>query len=186
VDPRKSAVARWFGAHFSELHPLLQSLHRHGGTLRGVVEIQSGTGVAGWLGRRLARSLGIPIDRRLRGFEVEIKHTETALEWWRRFDDGSVVVSHFEPVGAWPVGYWKETTGALQMHLTVDIVNGGWRWRPLRASLYGLRLPLRLLPKSRAGKHIECGKYRFEVEFSLPIVGRLLSYGGALEVASAA
>ena len=180
-----SVVRRWFGPHFGQLHPLLQELHLRGGWLRGEVEIRLGQGLAGWLGRRLARSIGIPVDRPRRGFEVEISHTEDALQWDRRFDDGTVMRSTFVPVGAWPDGYWCEVTSALRLRLTVDTAGGGWQWRPLRAYLHGVRLPLGLLPDSRAGKRIEEGRYVFLVEFVVPLIGMVLSYGGKLEAVPA-
>ncbi|HET6430719.1 hypothetical protein [Dyella sp.] len=58
----ETAVTRWFGPAFGQLHPLLQSLHRHGGELHGPVAVRFGRGVAGIAGRRLARALGIPTD----------------------------------------------------------------------------------------------------------------------------
>ena len=56
-------VEFWFGEGFSGLHPLLQRLHRQGGVLEGEVELATGAGLAGWLGRRLAGKLGIPSVR---------------------------------------------------------------------------------------------------------------------------
>ena len=72
----ENVVTRWFGTHFSALHPLLQGLHRHGGRLEGIVHIELGEGSAAWLGRRLARKLGIPISQAQRGFMVAIRHGE--------------------------------------------------------------------------------------------------------------
>ena len=176
----ETLVSRWFGEHFKDLHPLLQTLHRHGGTLHGTINIYVGAGIAGWFGKRLARSIGVPLDRATRGFEVEIVHTQEALEWTRRFDNGAVMFSRFKPIGVWPTGYWLEDTGALKMRMTVDIVEQGWYWRPLRASLHRVPLPLILLPRSRAGKFIQNGEYHFFVEFFLPLFGKILSYGGIL------
>lgn len=41
-----TVVSDWLGAAFTQ-HPLLQSLHRHGGKLRGQVGTGSGRGLAG-------------------------------------------------------------------------------------------------------------------------------------------
>lgn len=176
-----SAVTRWFGAHFASLHPLLQALHRHGGRLRGVVEIRTGRGLAGVLGRRLARSLGVPVDRERRGFEVHIAHTGQALLWDRRFEGAGEMKSVFVAVGRWPDGHWHEATGALKVWMTVDTQDGAWRWVPRRAYLHGVKLPLSWLPRSRAGKRIENGRYVFEVAFALPLVGEVLRYDGELQ-----
>lgn len=51
------------------------------------------------MGRRLAKSVGIPVDPPRRGFEVTIRHTLTVLEWTRRFDNGAVMRSLFRQVG---------------------------------------------------------------------------------------
>jgi len=180
---KESIVSSWFGERYGDLHPDLQALHRKGGRLSGVVGIRIGTGVGGWIGKRLAKSLGVPVDLPNRGFRVDISHTEDALLWLRRFDNGVVLESSFLPVGAWPEGYWIEETGAQRLELAVDIVDHGWQWRPLRASFNGFRLPLWLMPQSKAGKRIlGNGNYLFAVEFKLPMVGLLLGYGGELEV----
>ena len=176
-----SVVSRWFGAEFAALHPLLRRLHLHGGSLRGEVEIGFGRGVAGVIGRKLARSLGIPIDRPCCGFEVEIRHTAEALLWNRRFADGSMMRSVFLPIGQWPDGHWSESTGALRLDLGVDTTSGAWRWLPRRAYLHRIRLPLWLLPQTRAGKRIDGNRYVFHVEIIAPLIGTLLRYGGTLD-----
>lgn len=179
----ESIVSRWFGERFNDLHPTMQALHRGGGSLSGVVEIRLGAGLAGWVGKRLGKSLGVPVDLPTRGFRVDISHTEDSLLWLRRFDNGAVLESSFAPVDTWPDGYWVEETGALRLDLAVDISDQGWKWRPLRARFGLLRLPLWLMPRPRAEKRIlGNGNYLFSVEFTLPVLGLLLGYSGELEM----
>ena len=116
---------------------------------------------------------------------MTIRHTADALEWNRRFNNGAQMRSLFRPIGQRPQGYWVENTGPIEMHMTVDVDQGGWTWRLLRAYLRGIRVPLFLLPRSHAGKRIENGRYVFHVEFALPVLGTVLSYGGALEAQAA-
>lgn len=182
---RTTVVTRWFGAAFSQLHPLLQTLHRDGGRLYGRITIDCGRGVAGLIGRRLACRLGIPADRGECGFAVRIAHTEQALLWCRRFENGSEMTSSFVPYGRFPEGGWTERTGPLTLDLGVDVADGGWRWHLRRARWFGLPVPLALLPRSQAGKRIVDGHYRFEVEFRLPLLGRVLRYAGTLTAATA-
>lgn len=163
------------------MHPLLQDLHRAGGLLRGCVAIDCGRGVAGWIGRRLARRLGIPADRSDCGLLVRIAHAENALLWCRRFETGSEMVSAFVPYGHFPDGGWLEHTGPLTLDLGVDTTDGGWRWRLRRARWHGLPVPLALLPHSQAGKQVIDGRYAFAVEFRLPLLGRVLHYAGTLD-----
>lgn len=173
-------VSGWFGPRFDALHPLLQRLHREGGVLSGDVDLAFGHGVAGWLGRRLARRMGLPLQGGRVSLEVRISHTDSALVWARRFGAAHDMVSLFEPVGRWPQGHWLERTGALHMRLTVDVREGGWHWRVLGARLHGLPFPVSLLPRSHAYKRVEGDAYRFEVAFVAPLLGTLLRYGGAL------
>lgn len=176
-----NAVTRWFGAKFSELHPLLQSLHRQGGRLQGEVTLGFGRGPAGWFGRRLAARLGLPQQPNRMPFEVQIGHASQRLSWDRWFDGRVRMHSLFQPVGCWPTGYWVESTGLLRLCLTVDVIDGGWYWRCLGVRVMGLRLPAWLFPRSRAYKRIEDGRYRFHVGFALPLLGTLLWYEGLLE-----
>lgn len=180
--PAGNAATRWFGPAFDDLHPLLQALHREGGRLRGEVDVGTGRGIAGLLGRRLARKLGIPVDRPRRGFEVQIQHDNDVMSWHRRFDDGGAMSSVFRPVGSYPDGHWLETTGPVQLKLAVDIVDGGWRWRMLGVAVRGLPLPLALFPRVEAFKCVEAGGcYRFGVAFALFPFGALLRYEGVLQ-----
>ena len=183
--PLANPVVCWFGPQFSRLDPLLQALHRNGGTLRGRVEIVLGPGIAGWLGKRFARVLGVPLGARSRRFEVSIAHDGASLVWTRCFDGHAVMRSVFHPVGEWPHGYWIERTGLVRMKLTVDVIDGGWYWRALGMSVGQVPLPLWLFPRSAAYKRIERGCYAFGVTLSLPLLGPTLGYRGLLDAAPA-
>ncbi|MBX9401832.1 DUF4166 domain-containing protein [Lysobacter sp. BMK333-48F3] len=184
-----NAAMHWFGPAFERLHPRLQALHRDGGALHGQIEISTGHGLAGRLGRRLAARLGIPTDRARRGFRVEISHDGEAMRWRRRFDDGSELLSVFRPVGRYPQGHWLESTGPARMKLGVDLDGGGWRWRLLGVAVAGVPLPRFAFPRTQAYKRIESHpdgeRYRFAVAFSWFPFGELLRYEGALHAVPA-
>ncbi len=180
-----NAVVDWFAHKFSELHPLLQDLHRNGGQLHGTVQIEIPTGVAGLLGRRLAKKLGVPTTNSSPKLDVSISHTDGLLHWHRTFDDNMQMRSIFKPVGNMDSGYWLDDTGPLELKLTVDILDGGWYWRCLSMRLWKIPLPLWLFPHSKAYKKIEGDKYRFYVSFSLLGLGTILSYSGLLDAHTA-
>lgn len=186
-----TAARAWFGDGFTRLHPLLQRLHTEGGVLRGPVDIRLGRGPAGWLGRRLARKMGLPVDAARCQLQVTITHRGGQLVWARRFTDAGGrsrdVVSVFEPRGRHPDGDWLESTGALRLRLTVDVPEDdrGWHWRVLGARIGRVPLPLALFPRSSAYKRIEGGRYRFHVGFAMPGLGLMLSYSGLLDVVPA-
>jgi hypothetical protein len=175
-----TSVKQWFGEKFTTLHPLLQNLHLHGGTLSGVVEIQTGTGLGKLAGTALARKFSIPTDRGSHPFTVNIFHRDDGLHWHRSFDGQAEMQSLFVPIGTLPDGYWIESKGPIRLALTVDIIDGGWYWRCRKIWLHGVRMPVWLLPRTTAYKRIEAGRYRFHVAFSLPLLGAVLSYGGLL------
>lgn len=177
----QTPVEQWFGAQFAGLHPLLQKLHLHGGQLSGIVEIHIGRGLAGIIGAALARKFSIPAKPGSHGFAVNIFHAADGLHWHRCFDRKTPMQSLFVPVGQLPDGYWIESNGPIRMALTVDVVDGGWYWRPQKIWLHGVRMPLWLLPRTTANKRIENGRYRFCVSLSVPLLGTVLSYGGLLQ-----
>jgi hypothetical protein len=176
-----TVVSEWFGTAFDRLHPLLQSLHRHGGRLHGPTVIRFGRGLAGMAGRRIAGKLGIPRNGGEHALEVTISHHDGLLHWDRRFDGGHRFPSTFRPHGHWPDGYWIEDTAAIALLLQVEVIDGGWYWRCIGAQYGRWRLPRWLLPRSEAYKRIEDGRYRFSVSFALPLLSEVLGYGGLLE-----
>ena len=172
-----NSVTKWFGDSFEKLDPLLQQLHRKGGCLNGDVTLAVENG---FVGRRVAKALGLPLKSGIYTFSVEISHINDQLHWSRTFEGTMKMKSVFEPHGLYPTGYWSEKTGAVSLDMNVDIVDGGWHWKQRSIRVYGITLPLWLFPKSKAYKYIEEGCYYFSVEFSLPILGKLVGYSGKL------
>ena len=178
-DMSSNLVSDWFGERFFELHPLLQQLHKTGGVLSGKVKVKLANGIAGYIGRRIAKNLAIPIDQEEQSFSVSITHHADGLHWDRSFNV-SQMRSVFLPIGNLKNGYWLEATGIFKLHLTVDIKDGGWYWRCLNIKFNKLTLPRYFLPRLNALKKIENEKYRFYVGVNLPIFGEVLSYSGLL------
>lgn len=176
-------VKNWFGDEFSILAPELQDLHTYGGVLTGEISVSTGRGIAGVIGGRLSKKLGLPAPG-CNNLVVRISHSDTALHWDRSFNNATEMKSTFYPVGSINEGYWIEKTGPLHIKLTVDIKNNGWYWRCLGFSLHGLPLPVWLFPESQAYKLIENGRYNFYVGFNAPIIGELVSYSGILDQSS--
>lgn len=166
---------RWFGPEFEKLHPLLQELHRNGGRLTGSVEVKLHPLVSSWAKRKLGVQPGA------NALQVDIEHAENGFYWRRRFNQQNTLSSFFQPVGTQSHGYWLERTGALQLHLGVDVIDGGWHWRPLRYTLLGLSLPRYLLPRTVAYKRIVANRYHFYVSVRVPLLGTVLEYRGALQ-----
>lgn len=179
-----TSVETWFGSAFERLHPLLQTLHRKGGVLSGPVQVSFGRGLAGFIGRHLARRLGVPSGNGANILRVSISSDGNTLHWNRQFNDRDEFRSLFVPVGRFPSGHWVECSGRIQLRLRVSLVEGSWHWQHLGSSLWGLPLPRWLMPRTTAYKEVRHGMYHFHVEVAVPLVGTVLSYSGDLEPGS--
>ncbi|WP_444929719.1 DUF4166 domain-containing protein [Microbulbifer sp. SSSA002] len=176
-----NAVLNWFGPDFSALNPLLQRLHTQGAQLNGVVNIRFGSGIAGWIGRRMARKLGAPTKAGKVPFSVEIHHSSEKLTWSRTFANTHTLTSEFYPVRTYQQGgYWIESSGPVKMQLGVSTKGGNWQWLQRSVSILGIPIPALFRPKVYAGKAIVNGLYQFEVKISLPALGFLFGYSGIL------
>lgn len=173
-------VAHWFGDAFAQLAPQLQALHAHGGMLRGPCKVAYGKGLAGVVGKLLAQRLGIGAAGGNATMTVTIAADVTGLRWSRRFNDGPAFVSHFEPVGRYPDGYWLERSGAIKLRFGVVLKEGAWHWQQQQLSWLGMPLPGRLMPETIASKAVVDGAYVFGVDIRFPLLGTVLSYRGAL------
>lgn len=175
-----NAVTIWFGKYFTNLDPLLQRLHQEGGKLSGQVDVRYGEGVAGYIGKRIARKIGMPSTSGKVDFTVAIYHDADSLQWNRLFGNQQKMNSEFIPHGNFQKGSWKETTGALTLELGVEIKEGGWYWQQKKVRYMGIPLPQILIPSTKAYKKVVNGKYRFYVSISLPFLGEAMCYFGDL------
>lgn len=179
-------VEAWFGDAFAALHPRLRALHERGGTLRGDVEVAFGRGIAGAVGRRIARRLGVPTTSGAHALDVDIRSDAHALHWNRTFDGRDEFRSAFVPSGRYPSGHWIERSGAFSLELGVDVVDGAWHWRRRATRFRGIRVPKLLHPATSASKRVDGGLYRFAVEVRQPLVGKLFAYSGTLALVAEA
>ena len=180
----ENAVKKWFGRSFLQLDPLLQKLHQQASVLNGKINVGYPPGLAGMLGKRLGRKMGIPVNTGTEAYEftVSINHDSDNLYWDRHFAGSSKMRSSFKPFGNYPDGYWQEKKGLLKVKLQVQLRDGGWYWVQRGLSIGGVPLPTCLLPEVKANKRIEHGKYLFQVKVVYPLLGELLHYEGQLSV----
>lgn len=172
-------VKKWFGIEFFKFSPQLQELHIYGGELEGEATVELGVGVAKLIGRMLADKLNLPAPG-IHKLSIHIFHDNNVLHWNRTFNDSVCLSSEFVPVGTIGSGYWLEKNGHKAIELTVDIVDGGWYWRALKFNIHGFSVPRWLFPKLEAYKLMKNDRYHFYVGFSVPLLGKLVSYSGVL------
>ena len=179
---KKNVTETWFGKNFSELHPKIQKLHSHGGTLTGEVNVEYGEGLGKMLGKRLGKKLGLPQSAGPTSLHIEISHTDTSMVWSRKFGGSNkLMTSCFTPQGSYTNGYWIERTGNIEIHLGVVVQNGAWHWIQRSTIVRNVNVPAAFIPTVKAKKYIQDGLYHFEVELVKQGLGLLVRYSGALE-----
>jgi len=174
-------VRNWFGEEFNQLHPKIQLLHTNGGELVGNIRLQYGAGIAGIVGKRLGKKLGLPSEAGEHNLRVIIAHDESRMQWIREFSD-TKMISSFYPVGNFPDGYWREVTGNLELRLGVSTEGGAWQWLQQKTLVRKIPIPLLFLPKVHAYKKVLNNQYEFSVQVNFKLLGTLVSYGGVLEL----
>jgi hypothetical protein len=176
-----NSITAWFGNDFYNLDSLIQNLHVHGCNLYGEINLEYGSGLAGFIGKRIGKKIGMPIKSNIIDCTINISHKNNLLYWDRQFGNKNKISSIFSPIGNYPHGYWIEQTGKIYLELGVEIHDGGWYWIQKKIKFMNITIPAWLAPKSNAYKRVKNGKYEFSVTLSLPLIGKLFSYSGILE-----
>jgi hypothetical protein len=176
-DGATSAAALPFpallGARFAQLPPTVRALHLRRGAARyrGEITVERGTG---WLSRLCARATRLP-PAGGGGLTVEIDARPGIERWTRRFR------GHAMPSTLWPRdGLLCERLGAVRFGFALDARDGVLTWTVARVHALGLPLPARWFAQVRAREFEHEGRYRFEVDTALPVVGRVVRYAGWL------
>lgn len=173
------AVTRLFpqllGSAFVELAPRVQELHRRDGTqhYRGEVEVERGrsplAALCGWATRLPPAGRG-PI-------EVEII-VDAQRERWTRH-----VGAHAMRSRLWAAdGLLHERLGLVEFGFRLFADQGVLKWQVACVRVLGLRLPVRWFAGVAAHEFERDGRYGFDVQAALPLVGPLLRYRGWLDV----
>ncbi len=74
----------------------------------------------------------------------------------------------------------RERVGAVSVDLALVADGANLRYIVRRWALLGITLPLSLGPRSTAVESVQDGKFRFQVEVSLPLIGLIVRYHGTL------
>ncbi len=178
---QRSLFARVLGdAAFSTLPHSVQALHRARGTraYTGQAEVQAGRA---WLARLCAWATALPPSAACVPVRVEITSNHDTERWDRRFGQHRMP-SRFVADG----NLLLERIGLVAFGFALTVADGELIWSVRRVRVLGLPLPVRWFRGVRAREFEADGRYRFEVEATLPLVGLLVRYRGWLDVPAAA
>ena len=163
------------GASFFRLPESLRRLHgaQGHGHWSGVATIERGRNP---LARLCARVAGLPGSARDVATTVEVI-ADARGETWRRDFGGRQMATRL----SFRDGRLRERLGPLQFRYALLGNDGAIWWRVDGVRLFGLLpLPASLFEGVRCREFEQDGRYRFEVEARLPLVGRVIRYEGWL------
>lgn len=166
------------GAAFFRLPESLRRLHAGRGRFRyaGRARVERGRNP---LARLCAWATGLPAAGDdvaiLVEFDCGPRH-----ETWRRDFGGARMASTL----AFRDGLLRERLGPMQFRFALHANEGAIWWTVARARLFGiLPLPASMFDGVRCREYEQDDRYRFEVEATLPLAGRIIRYAGWLEPA---
>jgi hypothetical protein len=140
----------------------------------GEVDIEAGHGLAA---RVLGSCAGLPRRSGTFPLRFEIRGDAHRQLWIRHFPPRPMR-SRLHAEG----GLLCERMGAATFAFRLEGDAGGTRWHVARVRALGVPLPLHWFRGMSAREYAQDGRYRFDVEVSLPMIGHLVAYRGWLDV----
>lgn len=176
--PHAPLYRQVLGSAFSTLPPRLQELH--GATAprqwNGVAEVRRGRGLIAGL---VAAMFGFPKAAAEVPVTVRFSPQAGAERWTRSF--GGKVFSSVQLAGTGKNEHLLiERFGIAAFALALVIEGEKLFLVPRRWSLLGLPMPRCLLPAGRSFETEREGYFCFDIEISLPMIGRVVTYKGRL------
>ncbi len=164
------------GAHYGALPPALQDGHDVNSykTMRGRVDVIRGTNL---LTHLMANMVGFAKTKT----DVPISVTMDVRgnsEVWTRTIGATQFKSVLSP-GLKPCEIYEQF-GPIKFKMHFHVENGRLYYDIVSAKILGMPLPKFLSPKSITHEREENGRFIFDVEIILPLLGRLIAYKGWL------
>jgi uncharacterized protein DUF4166/saccharopine dehydrogenase-like protein len=137
-----------------------------------------------WLSRACVRVMRLPRNAERVSLHVTIERIEQGEKWTRRFGAHEFSSHLTRPHDRKP-GVVIERFGLLSFRLGLHASEAGLSMPIARAYVMGIRMPNWLTPISATYETVDAaGRFHFDVDVSLPLVGRVVRYLGWLVPAS--
>lgn len=173
---------RVLGEAYERLPKAIQAGHDGVGLMQGVAQVERGSNPFAAL---VCAVIGLPRSADAVPVQVEFSPIAGGELWRRTFGGHAFQSDQTEGTGAW-AGLIRERFGAVTVGLAAVVKDGRMDLVVRRWSLLGLLMPQWLAPHGEAFEHIVDGRFAFDVEMRLPLIGRIVRYRGWLEPAVAA
>jgi hypothetical protein len=167
---------RLLGARFEHLPARVRELHDVTGThaWTGRADVERGRSLPG---RMVATLFGLPPAGRDQALEVIFMPDGGTEIWTRRFGN-----SVFRSVQYERRGLLRERVGPSTFVFALDTSADGMALKLQGVRFLGVPLPRFMSPSVCTFESERDGRYHFEVEASLPLLGRIVRYAGWLEI----
>lgn len=167
---------RILGPEFERLAPRVREAHA-GKTLqlRGLATVTRGSSL---LGRLIGRLVSLPEAQHGAAARLELVVDGQGETWTRCFGDSRPMRSHLHA----REGLLVEQLGPVRLRFRLRERSRAIVWELESVSLLGVPAPRRWFAATAARSFEENGRYCFEVEVALPIVGHLIGYRGSVDV----
>ena len=160
------------GNRFMHLPAAIQVMHSRVTKMSGRVDVQHGEH---WLARTVAHWLGLPAAAEHQPLTVRFERTSDT-EIWRRSFAGHLLISKQYCEN----GYLREQFGPLQLAFALNTDGQTLDIHLRQARLFGIRLPKTWQPKLTAQEWPLGDGVGFSVNVTLPLIGLLIRYVGAV------
>jgi hypothetical protein len=142
----------------------------------GRADVDRGSSI---LSRAIAAVVGFPSAGHDLPVTVRFSSRAGAEIWTRTFAGKSFSSTQFEGRGS-SEGLLCERFGPMTFAMALVLGQGRLHLVLRRWSMFGVPLPMSLSPRSTAYEAVEEGRFRFNVEIGLPLIGLIVRYRGWL------
>ena len=151
----------------------------HGGQraqARGIARV---TGDLHWRARLVRAIAGLPSPAEAIVLMLEIRPHAMGESWLRCFGQRPM---RSELAGSTRLpDMLEERLGPARLTFAFEVVDARLHWIAREVRVLGITLPSRWLRGMRASCGEEQGRYAFDIDVRLPLVGRIVAYSGWLE-----
>ncbi|WP_428630851.1 DUF4166 domain-containing protein [Sphingopyxis sp.] len=179
AEPDAPLYRRILGQAFYALPPRVRELHARADDRRwsGHAEVRRGRGV---LARIAAAIIGFPKAAAAVPVTVEFTQEKGGERWTRNF--GGRRFSSLQSAGTGRNDYLVvERFGAAAFAMAIVVEGDRLTLVPRRWSLLGIPMPGWLMPTGPSFETDVDGKFQFNVEIAMPLIGLIVAYKGVLE-----
>lgn len=161
------------GRDYFSLPPLLQHVHDGSTRLKGRVEVRSGN----FMAKLICQIFRLPPENQSCKLIVDCRYNRDSMSWIRNFD-GLIMESSFHL----REGYLIENLGPLSLSTKAAVQDGRLNYHFMGTKIFGIPLPKIFSPNIVAYEEERDGRYFFQLEVKMFLVGLVIAYGGEMEV----